>query len=94
MNAELRRFLDDEVHALAAGERLQQDETEGRLTLDELMLANFYDGFPARETERGLVLAATAVENREWGAVPKSQHLGDMLRRLVAEGDATTWLER
>jgi hypothetical protein len=94
MNAELRRFLDDEVHALAAGERLQQDETEGRLTLDEPMLANFYDGFPTRETESGLVLAATAVENRELGAVTKSQHLGDVLRRLLTQGDATTWLER
>jgi hypothetical protein len=94
MSAELRRLLDDEIHALATSKRLQQDETKGRLTLDGPMLAHLDDRFSAGEAQGGLVFAATTVEHRESGAVAKPQHFGDVLSRLVTQGDATAWLER
>jgi hypothetical protein len=69
MNTEFGRLLDDEIHSLSSGERLQQYEPNGRLPFDVSVFTDFNGDFAARETKDGPVFAAVTIENAEYRAI-------------------------
>jgi len=69
MNTEFSRFLDDEIHALASGERLQQDEPNGRLPFDASVFTDFDGNFATRDTKDGSIFAAMAIKNAQRCAI-------------------------
>ena len=95
LHTEFRRLLHDEIHALAAGDALQQRDGERRLAFDGPMFADLreYTRAPGVLQLRG-VLAAPAIEQHHLGAIAQPQyltdvpdHLGRQLHELTGLGD-------
>jgi hypothetical protein len=73
-DAELRRLLHDEVHAFAARHSLQQRHVERRLAFDGIVPQDTRARALPGADERGRVLAAAPVEQRERRARVQPQH--------------------
>ena len=69
LHPQLGGLLHHEVHALAAGYALGQDQAQRRLALDGQVLLHLgLDTIPHRLAEHGAVFAAAAVEQQQLGA--------------------------
>jgi hypothetical protein len=85
-DAELDRLADGEVHALAGGHALDEDDAQRRLALDRAV-AEHVDGYARalnRRDARG-VLAAAAIEQNHFVAAAQAQHAHRVMRGFLGE---------
>ena len=85
-DAELRRLLDDELHAIALERRDGEDEAERRLGARRRAVAEAERHHAPRDVlEDGLELRARAVEDPDGGARPQPQHLAGVVGALLRQ---------
>ena len=87
-HTQLRGLLDDPVHLVRLGQALHEPQQEGRLAARIAVRADFHvHAVPVDALDRGVVLAAAAIEHDEGVAGLQPQGLGNVLGGVGIEGE-------